>query len=91
VLKFQDPRIRICVDTCHVFACGHQPIDYIGRLSTYHKKHKLVQLIHYNDSATPCGSRLDRHAYMGTGHIGMTGMTAIAHHCHDNSYPMLIE
>jgi len=91
VLKFQDPRIRICVDTCHVFACGHQPLDYISRATTYHKKHNLVKLIHYNDSATPCGSRLDRHAFMGTGHIGMAGMTKIAEHCHSNQYPMLIE
>ena len=91
VLKFQDPRLRICVDTCHVFACGAQPLNYLERLTTYHKKKDMVKLIHYNDSATPCGSCLDRHAYMGTGHIGMDGMTKIAEHCHANKYPMLIE
>jgi deoxyribonuclease-4 len=89
VLRFQDPRLRICVDTCHVFTCGHQPLEYISRLSQYNKK--LLKLIHYNDSATPCGARLDRHAFMGTGHIGMPKMTEIAEHCHVNKYPMVIE
>lgn len=89
VLMFKDPRLRVCVDTCHVFACGHQPVDYIGRLTHYNKK--LVKLIHYNDSATPCGSRLDRHAFMGTGHLGMQKMTEIAEHCHSHKLPMLIE
>ena len=89
VLKIQDPRLRICVDTCHVFACGHQPLDYVKRLTQYNKK--LLKLIHYNDSATPCGSRLDRHAFMGTGHIGMPTMTEIAKHCHDHKFPMVIE
>ena len=89
VLLIKDPRLRVCVDTCHVFACGHQPIDYISRLSHYNKK--LVKLIHYNDSATPCGSRLDRHAYMGTGEIGLQKMTEIAEHCHKHKFPMVIE
>jgi len=89
VLKFKDPRLRVCVDTCHVFACGHNPLDYVKRLTQYNKK--LLKLVHYNDSATPCGSRLDRHAFMGTGHIGMKGMIDIATHCHDHKFPMVIE
>jgi deoxyribonuclease-4 len=84
-----DPRIRVCVDTCHVFACGYQPLDYVKHITTHAKN--LIKLIHYNDSATPCGSHLDRHAYMGTGHVGMEGMTNIAKHCHAHNLPMLIE
>lgn len=89
VLMFKDPRLRICVDTCHVFACGYQPLDYVKRLTKYNKK--LLKLIHYNDSATPCGSCLDRHAFMGTGHVGMEQMTHIAEHCHACNLPMVIE
>ncbi|NBU23843.1 MAG: hypothetical protein EBS38_08090, partial [Actinobacteria bacterium] len=37
-LKFQDPRLRVCVDTCHIFACGHKPLEYIERLTTYNRK-----------------------------------------------------
>jgi len=88
VLLFKDPRLRICVDTCHVFALGYQPLDYLKRLTKYNKK--LLKLVHYNDSATPCGSCLDRHAFMGTGHVGIEQMTQIAQLCHP-TYPMVIE
>jgi deoxyribonuclease-4 len=89
VLLFKDPRLRVCVDTCHVFACGYQPIDYLKRITKYNKK--LLKLVHYNDSATPCGSCLDRHAFMGTGHVGIDQMLEIAKLCHANQMPMVIE
>lgn len=89
VLQFKDPRLRICVDTCHVFATGKQPLSYIQRLTKYNKK--LLKLIHFNDSATPCGSCLDRHAFIGMGHIGIEQMTAVGNHCHSHNLPMLVE
>jgi endonuclease IV len=48
----------------------------------------MTSLVHFNDSATPCGSRLDRHAFVGTGHIGLAAMTEIAVSCQK---PMVIE
>jgi len=91
VLKFADPRLRICVDTCHVFACASSggPLSYLERLTTYNRK--LLKLVHYNDSACPYGSCLDRHAFMGTGHIGVKTMTQIAELCNKHSVPMVIE
>lgn len=72
VASFNDPRFRICVDTCHVFVAGHDP------LATLEKAKSLTTLVHFNDSATPCGSCLDRHAFVGQGHIGLSAMRAIA-------------
>jgi deoxyribonuclease-4 len=86
--SFQDKRLRVCIDTCHVFACGHKPLDYIKKIQ---ERKDLLKLVHYNDSATPCGSCLDRHAFMGTGHIGMDGMKEIAELCTSISIPMVIE
>lgn len=83
-----DPRLRVCLDTCHVFACGHKPMDYLGKFEEYPG---LLKLVHYNDSAAPCGSCVDRHAFMGTGHIGMEGMKQIAELCHAKQVPMVIE
>ena len=88
VEDFQDERIRICIDTCHIFACGHNPIAY---LSNCLAKEGLVKLVHYNDSLTPCGSCKDRHALVGTGHIGLEMMTEIAELCKAHSVPMVIE
>lgn len=88
VLSFGDDRLRICLDTCHVFACGHKPLECIQKM-LIHKD--LLKLVHYNDSLESCGSCLDRHAFMGTGHIGLEGMTAIADLCGSANVPMLIE
>jgi deoxyribonuclease-4 len=89
VAGFADPRIRICIDTCHVFACGHAPADYVR--SALAKDPTLLKLIHYNDSATPCGSCLDRHALVGQGHIGIAAMEDVAKTASAAAVPMLIE
>ena len=87
VASFHDPRIRICVDTCHVFACGHDPIKYLNRLVTT----DLLKLVHYNDSQAVCGSCVDRHALVGQGHIGLSKMIEIAELCSQHEFPMVIE
>jgi deoxyribonuclease-4 len=84
-----DPRLRVCVDTCHVFACGHDPADYVR--AAHAADPGLLKLIHFNDSATPCGSRLDRHAFCGQGHIGITKMTEIAELATATTIPLVIE
>ncbi len=86
VASINDPRLRICIDTCHVFACGEDPETYLAAMPPAYTK-----LIHFNDSATPCGSCLDRHAFVGQGHIGIEKMTAIAVAGTAASLPMVIE
>jgi deoxyribonuclease-4 len=83
-----DPRLRVCLDTCHVFACGHKPLTFIDKLNA---KPDLIKLIHFNDSLEPCGSCKDRHAPIGGGHIGYDGMEMIAKRCHELGLPMVIE
>jgi deoxyribonuclease-4 len=85
VSDINDPRLRICIDTCHVFACGEDPETYLKRTLD------ATKLIHFNDSATPCGSCLDRHAFVGQGHIGIEKMTAIANSATAAALPMVIE
>jgi deoxyribonuclease-4 len=88
VESFQNPALRVCIDTCHVFACGHDPLEYIQTALT---RPNLVKLVHYNDSADICGSCVDRHALVGTGHIGFEKMAAIAELCRQKDIPMVIE
>ena len=89
VRSFASPRLRICVDTCHVFATGQKPFDYIQKI--FDTDPALLKLVHFNDSAAACGSCLDRHAYIGTGKIGIATMTAIADYCRERLIPMLVE
>ena len=86
--SFKDERLRACIDTCHVFAAGHDPLQYIV---TALKRPGLVKLIHFNDSLEPCGACKDRHAYVGSGHIGFDTMSQIAELCHTHNLPMVIE
>lgn len=82
-----DARLRCCVDTCHVFATGHQPLEYLAGYGTA----DITRLIHFNDSATPCGSCVDRHAYVGMGHVGLGQLTDVARFAVAHSIPMVIE
>lgn len=88
VSSFADPRIRMCLDTCHVFACGHTPLKYVEAALA---RPGLLKLVHYNDSLGTCGSCVDRHAHVGTGHIGFDAMKGIAELCSAHNIPMVIE
>ena len=68
------PVVAICVDTCHVFACGHDPADFVARA----RATGLLRLVHFNDSAGAFGSRVDRHAEIGAGLIGADRMRELA-------------
>ena len=89
VKSFDSPKLRICVDTCHVFATGQNPLEYIQKMTTLDPT--LLKLVHFNDSSTPCGSCLDRHAFIGTGKIGYAALEEIADYCMDRGIPMLVE
>ncbi len=82
-------RLGICIDTCHVFAAGHDPLKFITDWDVAHPE-SLV-LVHFNDSQDCCGCKLDRHARPGTGKIGLKKMTAIAKWCMERKIPLVME
>lgn len=74
--------LGICFDTCHAFAFGMpvdteegwlRIVDSIGNTCGFER----LGLIHANDSLFERGSRKDRHAWIGDGHIGMAGFSAM--------------
>ncbi len=85
----QKKKIKICIDTCHVFAAGHDPLEFIQNWITTHNNSLI--LIHFNDSKHECGCRKDRHAYPGMGYIGLEKMKEIYHLCNDINVPLIIE
>ncbi len=77
--------LGVCVDTAHLFAAGHDVRTEAGLERALEKIEKTVGLervfvIHVNDSKTPLGSRVDRHAHIGKGHIGIEGFRRILNH-----------
>jgi deoxyribonuclease-4 len=89
VQSFGSSKLRVCVDTCHVFASGQDPLTYIQECHA----RKLLRLVHFNDSLGECGSCVDRHAHVasGEGLIGFDKMTQIANFCYEKQLPMIIE
>ncbi len=68
--------VGVCFDTCHVFAAGY-PMgtekDYKATMRQLNKTIGVQQIkaFHFNDSKTKFGSRVDRHARIGKGEMGL--------------------
>lgn len=70
------PRVGVCLDTCHVFAAGHDLAAPDGIAAVLAELDRAVglhrlRLVHANDAKDPCGSRRDRHENIGEGRIGL--------------------
>lgn len=92
----QPERVAVCVDTCHIFAAGY---DIRGRKAYEHTMRHLddmiglthVKCIHLNDSQRELGSRVDRHAHIGQGQIGLAGFRLILNDPRFRHIPMILE
>jgi len=77
--------VAYCLDTCHLHASGYDVATEKGLKQTIAKAAsglglELVPVIHTNDSKGELGSKLDRHANIGEGHIGLDGFRRILNH-----------
>jgi deoxyribonuclease-4 len=69
-------RLGICIDTCHAFAAGYDLREIKGIKSFFKEIDSLIGLeklfvFHINDSKADYGSRVDRHAHIGKGKMGL--------------------
>jgi deoxyribonuclease IV len=69
-------RVGVCLDTQHMWAAGIDWTSEQGYVQTFEAFERLVGLkhleaFHLNDSKKPFGSRVDRHAVIGEGLIGL--------------------
>ncbi len=92
----QPERVAVCLDTCHLFASGYgmapgeELETTISQLDSGFGL-KNIKLIHTNDSKKPKGSRVDRHAHIGQGHIGMVHLQAFVMHPKLAHLPLILE
>jgi deoxyribonuclease-4 len=75
----------VCLDTAHLFHAGYPIHTADGLECTLQEVERTVglrnvYLFHVNDSKTPLGSRVDRHASIGKGHIGLEAFERILNH-----------
>ncbi len=89
-------RVGICVDTCHIFAAGYEIRDQRAYEDTMRQLNGVVGLdhvacIHLNDSQRDLGSRVDRHAHIGRGQIGLEGFRLLINDPRLQHIPMILE
>lgn len=95
-LAGHNPRLGVCLDTCHVFAAGYDFSTLAGYKEMWENfdKHigkRNLKVIHMNDSTTPCGSHVDRHADIGNGKIGLEGFRFIMQDSSLANIPKILE
>jgi deoxyribonuclease-4 len=78
------PRALLCLDTCHLFAAGHDLTGPDGVATTLAELGEVapgrLRLIHANDAQDPCGSSRDRHETIGAGTLGRKPFWDLLHH-----------
>ena len=95
-LVSQPERLGICLDTCHVFAAGYALYpeeEYRATFRAFDRQIGLSRLraFHLNDSLKPFGSRVDRHAHIGKGRIGLGAFRLLVNDRRFRNRPMVLE
>lgn len=90
------PKVGICLDTCHVFAAGHDIKSKGGMSATIDLLVEVagaerIQLIHANDSMDVLGSLKDRHQNLGDGEIGSKPFAELLAHPAIVDAPLILE
>ncbi len=89
-------RVRICLDTCHLFSTGYrftnkkeldQFLDKLDELKLLDK----LELFHVNDSRDAFASFHDRHANIGQGTIDISEFKILFNHPGTKNFPFIIE
>lgn len=89
-------RVGVCLDTCHVFAAGYELRDAAGYDETISAFDRIIGLsnlkcLHLNDSVKGLGSKLDRHAHIGEGELGLSAFENIVNDSRLNGIPGILE
>jgi deoxyribonuclease IV len=90
------PMLGVCLDTCHLFAAGHDLAAPGGTKKALDALVKTVgrgrlHLVHANDSKDPLGSGRDRHEQIGAGHIGKDPFAELFRHPATRGVPVVVE
>lgn len=89
-------RIRLCLDTCHLFSNGYkfekeqELIDFLDKLSSLDLLNRL-EVWHLNDSRDDFNSGKDRHENIGQGKISLIEFKILLNNQKTKNFPFIIE
>jgi deoxyribonuclease-4 len=89
-------RLTVCYDTCHTLAAGYDFRTPEGYAEVFKQFDEVIGLdrltvFHFNDSKKDMGSRIDRHAHISEGEVGLDGFRHILNDPRFQETPMLLE
>lgn len=89
-------RVGICIDTCHIFAAGYDLRSRNAYETTMDAFDRIVGFrhlrgVHLNDAMSEFGSRVDRHASIGKGQIGLEAFGLLMRDPRFDDIPILLE
>lgn len=92
----QKERVGVCIDTAHTFAAGYDLSTEAGFEETFQQFEQIVGFdkllaMHLNDSKKELGSKVDRHASIGDGLIGITPFKKIMGDHRFDGIPLILE
>lgn len=96
IAEVGDPRLKICLDTAHLFASGvdlrQETVikNLLKDLTDFNLLNRLVCL-HLNDCASDLGSHRDLHANIGAGKIGLEGLKMFVNQEELRHLPLILE
>lgn len=88
--------LGICLDSCHLFAAGHdlRTPEGVRRMLDELERQvgpERIMAIHLNDSKGELGNRRDRHELIGQGYLGEAGIRAVVTNPVISKLPMVVE
>jgi deoxyribonuclease-4 len=89
-------RLCVCLDTAHILAAGYAIGSEIAVKKTFREFDRVIgrdrlAAIHLNDSKAARGSRVDRHAHIGKGKIGLAAFRFIINEPRFRKVPKVLE
>ena len=89
-------RVGVCIDTCHAFTAGYDLRTAEACERTFAEFDRVVGMkylrgMHLNDTLKALGSRVDRHAPLGEGVIGIECFRYIARAPRFEEMPLILE
>lgn len=89
-------RIGVCVDTCHTYSAGYDLADEEGYRKTWEEFDSVIgrdylKAIHLNDDLRKLGSRIDRHAEIGKGTLGLDFFKRFVNDPRFDDMPIILE
>lgn len=96
VSELRDERIKICLDTCHLWAGGYDlstKEKYKKYFSEFSEKigTEKLEVLQINDSKDNLGSYRDRHENLGQGNIPMEEFRLIVNENETKNLPLILE